>query len=314
VPRLIIAGNANVDLVLGPVAPWPSVGTETLVDHAQWRIGGALGNTAIALSGMGVPADVVYDVGDDAMGSWLSAELGGHVQRLPAPTSVTVAMTHPDGERTFLSHLGHLATSSPATAERLVEEAAAGDVLFVGGSFMLPRWRLELRRLFGRARARGLVTGLDTGWPTEGWSQTVRDELHAVLAEVDVFIPNLAEARGLLGAADLAPEAALDALTAIVPGRVAIKLGPAGAAFRSGGQTLLAPAPDLAVADTVGAGDTFNAVLLAALRDDVPWPDAVALAVRGASHAVAASPRRYLRWADLRRDAPALALDGAALR
>ena len=46
---LIVAGNASVDLLLGPVAPWPVVGTEAFVERIAWRLGGALGNTALAL-------------------------------------------------------------------------------------------------------------------------------------------------------------------------------------------------------------------------------------------------------------------------
>src|SRR5690606_41999727 len=63
---------------------------------------------------------------------------------------------------------------------------------------------------------------------------------------------------------------------------------------------------------TVGAGDTFNAAVLAAVVDGVPWPEAVALAVEVASRSVAATPRRYPRWTDLRRAGPAARPEGAA--
>jgi sugar/nucleoside kinase (ribokinase family) len=219
-----------------------------------------------------------------------------------------VALSHPDGERTFVSHLGHLAVSAPDALERAIDRADPGDLLFVGGSFLLPRWRPALHELLGRARARGLVTGLDTGWPTEGWTPAVRAEVRAVLAEVDVFLPNLAEAHGLLGVApETSAAAALEALTAMVAGRVAIKLGPAGAAYLYRGTTAIAPAPDLGVADTVGAGDAFNAALLCGLRDHLAWPEAVELAVTAASHIIAASPRRYRTWSELRRTGPKVA-------
>ena len=303
-PQLIVAGNVSVDLLLGPLSPWPRPGTEVLVEDAAWRVGGALGNTALALAGLGLPTRLVWDVGDDMLGGWLAARVhgvGDPPRRLPAPTSLTVALNHPDGERTFVSHLGHLGLSEPDALAHAIDAAAPGDLLLVGGSFLLPRWRPALPALLARARRRGVLTLLDTGWPSEGWSEAVRAEVRAALAHVDVFLPNLDEARGLLGAPNATPAVALAALTALQPGQCVLKLGSAGAAYRDRREVVTTPAPAVKVADTVGAGDTFNAALLCALRDDLPWPDAVARAVLVASTVVASRPRRYPRWAELGR-------------
>ena len=302
-PELIVAGNASVDLLLGPLTPWPRPGTEVLVENAAWRVGGALGNTALALAGLGVPARLVWDVGDDMLGDWLAAQVtsaGAPPRRLAAPTSLTVALNHPDGERTFVSHLGHLGVCDPDSVARAIETVARGDLLLVGGSFLLPRWRPALPALLARARARGVLTLLDTGWPSEGWSEAVRAELRATLAHVDVFLPNLDEARGLLAAPGATPAEAVDRLGGLVAGRTVLKLGPDGAAYRDGTAVAVATAPAVSVADTVGAGDTFNAALLCALRDAVAWPEAVALSVAVASSVVASKPRRYPRWSSLR--------------
>jgi sugar/nucleoside kinase (ribokinase family) len=303
-PGLIVAGNASIDLLLGPIAPWPTVGTEALVERIAWRLGGALGNTALALNGMGVHAELVWDVGDDEAGQGLATLLRAAFEppRIqPAPPSVTVALTHPSGERTFVSHLGHLAVSEPDALAAAIEAATPGDLLLVGGTFLLPRWRPALPGLFARARERGMVTALDTGWPTEGWTDAVRAETFATLAHVDLFLPNLDEVRGLLGDADMAPDAALPALAPRVAGRVVVKLGPDGAGYLDGDRLAVAPAPPIEVADTVGAGDTFNAAFLAAVRDDLPWDAAVLAAVEVASQAVASSPRRYPAWEAVRR-------------
>ncbi len=307
-PRLWVAGNANVDLLMGPVVAWPTPGTEVVVERAMWRVGGALGNTAQALLGLGVQATLVWDVGDDAMGAWLGMELaaaGTAPRRLSAPTSVTVALTHPDGERTFVSHLGHLAVSTPDAVADAVDEARAGDVLFIGGSFLLPRWQAALAAVFARAHERGVRTALDTGWPANGWDTGTRRATLALLAHVDVFLPNLEEARGLTGLDGADAGALLAALADATPGRTVIKLGRDGAAWIDGGAVATARAPTVDVVDTVGAGDTFNAALLAAMREELPWSTAIPMAVAAASLAVSTSPRRYPSWTELLEGATA---------
>ena len=101
-----------------------------------------MGNTALALAGLGVAVELVWDVGDDAMGTWLASEVAGAPpRRLAAPTSVTVALSHPDGERTFVSHLGHLAESTPDALERALAHVAAGEL------------RVDVTRVFPFAEA-----------------------------------------------------------------------------------------------------------------------------------------------------------------
>jgi len=310
--RLILAGNASVDLLLGAVEAWPTVGTEVLAERFEWRVGGMLGNAALASIGLGVPTTLVWDVGDDVLGGWLGEALaaaGSPPRILPGATSVTVGIVHPGGERTFVSHLGHLARSEPDALERAVDDAAPGDLLLVGGSFLLPRWRPALPGVLAAARARGVVTALDTGWPTEGWTDAVRRELTDALTHVDLYLPNLDEARGLTGLA-VDPSDLLRAVDALVAGRTVLKLGADGAAYLDGGRAQRASAPTVVPVDTVGAGDTFAAALVAGRLADWPWPRAVAAAVRVASQTITTEPRRYPTRAELEAAADDLTVAG----
>ena len=49
---LLILGNVNVDLILGPLDEWPQEGTERLVNQMQWRVGGNAGNAALACAAL----------------------------------------------------------------------------------------------------------------------------------------------------------------------------------------------------------------------------------------------------------------------
>jgi sugar/nucleoside kinase (ribokinase family) len=80
-----------------------------------------------------------------------------------------------------------------------------------------------------------------------------------LLRSVDVFLPNVVEAQALSGATTV--EAALDDLGRICS-TVAIKLGEKGAIAVRAGRPARVPAPAVAVVDTVGAGDSFDAGFL----------------------------------------------------
>ncbi len=292
-----VLGNVNVDVLLGELVPWPKPGTETVLPHYQLRVGGALGNTALALHALGARASYLGSLGDDALGDWLDAELrqaGCALPRVAASTAVTAGLTHPGGERTFFTHLGHLRSYRVTPAE--LSQVAPGDLCLLCGYFLLPKVRREGLKLLQALHSRGVTTLLDTGWPSDGWTDEVRAEVAALLPHVDYFLPNREEVEGLCG---LSLRDGLERLSSSVKGQVLVKLGAEGAGYLEGGRWRHIPAPKVKVVDTVGAGDTFNAGLLAALQRGCALPQAVRIAVEAASLAVATSPRRYPRWEEV---------------
>jgi sugar/nucleoside kinase (ribokinase family) len=83
---------------------------------------------------------------------------------------------------------------------------------------------------------------------------------------VDLFLPNAGEARRLTGTETT--EAAAEILAAFCP-LVVIKQGACGALARTRELQIQSPALDVAVLDTTGAGDCFNAgFLYSHLRGD----------------------------------------------
>jgi sugar/nucleoside kinase (ribokinase family) len=85
--------------------------------------------------------------------------------------------------------------------------------------------------------------------------------LRRLLSQLDLFMPNAAEARILTQAESV--EQALEILAEYTP-YVIIKDGANGAYARYQGRTYHAPAIPVTPLDTTGAGDVFNAGFLAA--------------------------------------------------
>jgi len=298
--RILITGNVNVDVLMGDVVPWPQQGSEVLVEHYQLRVGGSLGNTALALHALGVKAEYYANVGSDSLGEWLFEELAKHncsLTRSPGPTAVTVGLTHPDGERTFITYEGHFRAFDVVSLQRTVESISPNDLFMLSGYFLLPSLRSSARELCNAVRARRGHVLLDTGWPSEGWTQTVRDEIKALLQSCNFFLPNREELLGLTACEDV--RAGLEDIGAEFGGETVVKLGEAGASFLEKHRVVRVPAPKVNVVDTVGAGDTFNAGFIYAFRRNASVQEAMLTAVHAASATIGSRPRRYATPSEL---------------
>ncbi len=296
-PTVLVVGNVNVDELMGRVPTWPRAGSEVLAEHFELRVGGAAGNAALALQALGARFRVVAGVGDDALGGWLESALapaGVRLERSRAATALSVGLLHPSGERTFVTHLGHLTHFPVEALEAALGATRAGDLLLLCGYFLLPGLRRGAPAYVELARSRGVRVALDPGWPTEGWTAAVRDELRGLLPRLDAFLPNREELLGVTGAPTVE-----DALCALRDTRTVVKLGAEGALLAEGTCRHAVAAPRVEVVDTVGAGDTFNAGLLAALQRGLSWENALRPAVSAASLAIASAPRRYPSWGEV---------------
>jgi sugar/nucleoside kinase (ribokinase family) len=110
-------------------------------------------------------------------------------------------------------------------------------------------------RLFDAAHAHGLSVSIDTNYdPSEQWDSGLAD----VLPHTDIFLPNETELLAITHADNL--DTAFQRLPPHLT--VAVKLGARGGLARRGPESAHADVIPVEVADTTGAGDSFDAGFL----------------------------------------------------
>ncbi len=294
---ILVIGNLNVDIIMGPQEPWPRPGTEVVLPHGDLRVGGAAGNTALALQAIGTPYRLVANRGHDVFGDWLAAAFPDQDDPMltAAATTVSVGITHPDGERTFFTTVGHLGQFNLACVEaQFPASVTPGALALLSGTFVTPALTADYPKLIALLRERGFVVALDTGWPAGGWTEAVRTQVRDWLPSCEHVLLNEMEAQGMTGVTETGA-AVRSIMSSLSPNAVlVIKRGPAGALVVHGSETLAVPAPAVTVVDTIGAGDVFNAGYLSALSRSASPQQATKGGVRLASLAVSTQPRRYL--------------------
>lgn len=275
---LVVIGDCNPDvLVLGDDVT-PAFGQqEKLVGSISLVIGGSAAIVAVAAARLGLSVALVAAVGADPAGAFMLDQLTAEgvdvsavVVRDSTPTGMTVALSR-GGDRAILTALGAIASLTAADIPGAL--LARSRHVHVSSYFLLEEsLGLGLAGLLSAARAAGAATSLDTNWDPSGrWGD---ERLSSAIAQADVLLPNEAEAIRLSGAASLA--AAARALTAAGP-RLVVKLGERGALCADGPGLQRVSLPPVTPVDATGAGDCFNAGLIAGLLNGLALPEAAAL-------------------------------------
>ena len=302
---LIVVGDCNPDLVISGDDVIPQFGQhEKLVDAMSLLIGGSAAITAVAAARLGLRVALVAAIGADPAGDLMlsllardGVDTSAVLVRSDQPTGMTTVLVA-GADRAILTALG--AMTALTTDDVPSALLARARHLHVSSYFLLEdSLGPGLAGLLAAARAGGLTTSLDTNFdPAERWGG---QRLRVALAEVDVFLPNETEALAISGQTDV--DAAAAALGRNV-GSVVIKLGDRGAlclggrsaaasgqhgrpapteVFASGSSRAPSPRPVLVTLppvtpiDTTGAGDCFNAGLIAGLLDGLALAQAAAI-------------------------------------
>ncbi|MEM0914340.1 MAG: carbohydrate kinase family protein [Planctomycetota bacterium] len=288
------APGARVDLTPGALVH---------VGPAVRSIGGAVGNTGLALHRLGQPVRLIGKLGEDGFGRGvvgilndIDPALAEAMTVAPGETSsYSVVIDPPDADRMFLHCPGANDTFTDADIDwDRLDDAA---ILHFGYPPIM-RSMLDPEpgyRLFAEAGRRGLLTSLDMTAIDPNSPAADVDWvawLRRVLPTVDLFLPSLDETLTMLGQPLAQPTphvimTAADRLIELGARVVMLKLGEHGAYLRTtsdppprlaalagdgwADRELYAPRFDAQVAGTSGTGDcTIAGFLAAVMRGEGP--------------------------------------------
>lgn len=252
---IAVVGEVLVDLV------WP-IGTDRIIPHP----GGSPANVAIGLHRLDRQVTLLSCWGDDPPGALIDSYLavtGVSVRRLPsASRRSTVAHAYLDpstGSATydFLTAWDPIEITLPAETT-LLHTGSLAAVIEPGATPILKTCRALRKRP-------GCAVSIDLNVRPAALPdrETYRARIERLVREADIVKASDEDLAWLHPKLD--PEDAARAQLTLGPKLVVLTHGPRGATAMTAEHEITVPAPQVQIADTIGAGDAFQAALLDAL-------------------------------------------------
>ncbi len=281
---ILLAGDVVDDIGVLPLEPvTPHSDTRSQI---RMTAGGSAANSAAWLGFLGAKARFFGKVGSDGFGRHGEALREHHVDPRLAldptlPTATIVLTLDEQGDRTMFVDR---AANSTLTVDDISEDLF-DDVNWLhltGYTFFDPATRPVALELIARAKKLGISVSVDPS--TTAFLREVTPEVFIEWTQgVDLLMPNLEEARLLVGATG--PFVDFEALAELYP-HVVVTLGSMGAAYVSKTVREQVAAARVQVVDTTGAGDAFTAGFLAAWTERPDPKTALAAGIGSASRCV----------------------------
>ena len=258
--------------------------------------GGDTSNCAIAAARQGASVSYVTALGDDAFGRefldlWRREGVAVDAVTVDpqAPTGLYF-ITYQDGLHEFSYRRADSAASRMRPETLPLEVIRNARILHVSGiSQAISDSACDaVFTAIAAARDSGTQVSYDTNLRLKLWPLArARAITHAAMAEADIALPGLEDARQLTGLD--APDAIVDFYLELGPKVVALTMGAAGTLVATAELREIVPAHKVEQVDATAAGDTFDGAFLARLLAG----DSVVAAARYANTAAALSTQGY---------------------
>jgi fructokinase len=265
---IVVGGEAIVDLIEDG-------------DHRLRAVpGGGPFNTAVALGRLGLRVAFVGTLSRDCYGTLLGELLADAgvdtslVRSSDAPTPLAIVHRVDGTAATYTFYLtGTSLTDLPQDAlPGLPEDAIALHVGTLGLAVDPPAGAFEAL-LVREARRRAIVLDPNVRPSVFGDQASFRERFERLAGLAAIVKLSDGDAAWIYPG--LEPAAAMEHVLALGPDLVAMTLGPHGAVAAASDARASVPAVPVDLVDTIGAGDTFGAALLAALvEQDALKPNA----------------------------------------
>lgn len=255
--------------------------------------GGKGANQAVAAARLGASVSMVGAVGGDDFGSRLIDGLvsdgigtGSVMVMAGVPTGMAMIAVDDGGENAITVVPGANGAFGPERAAAGLRAAAAAEAGgSSGGRFALFQLEIPADAVLAamvQGRSLGMKIMLDPA-PAPTPATPLPENF---LQQVDVLVPNLGEARALIGDGSATPEACARTLAAMGIPLVAVTLGARGVVWAEGENPRHVhhePARPAAAVDSTAAGDSFAGALAVALAEGEEPPRAIDFAQAAAA-------------------------------
>lgn len=280
--KTLVIGAAIIDIIM-KIKRLPKSGEDILCSETVSTVGGCAYNVAGTLRGFGVDHDLFVPVGTGMYGNMIAADLEklGYpilIREEESDNGYCLCLVEEDGERTFITVKGTEGCFKPSWFEQLSQDAY--DSIYVAGyqvcgnsGRVIAGWmegvkdRMKGKRVFFAPGP--VITDID------------RDVMERILSVEPILHLNEKEAFDY--ARQPSVEDCLRYLYGLNHNLVVVTMGASGTMYYDGSGIKTVPACKTRVKDTIGAGDSHVAAMIAGYSKGLDTEQCVRLANRVAS-------------------------------
>ena len=272
--ELLAIGGAYIDINV-PNFPISEQGlqleTETVGRRYITELGGSAVNFARLCSSLEIPTTFVGKVGQDEFGEMFSRLLTEHDITPALTTSPDVStnigfnMVNEQGKSIMaVAGTANQALTPEEVYAQVSERLDTSAYLFIGGCFKLNTLLPAFVRLVDQAKDAGVQIVLDHNRITSTATEQEKEVVRQLALSANLYLPSADEFMELWQVASI--EDGLRQLARRTSATIVVKDSDKGAVTMVDGQVITTPAFQVTPIHTIGAGDSFDAGVVAALH------------------------------------------------